>query len=818
MKYIDVILPLALNNTLTYVLSEEWQDRVEVGMRVIVPLGKSKMYTAIVKNIHTQKPEIYDTKEIIALLDDYPIVHSSQLDFWEWIASYYQATLGEVYTAAVPAALKIGSETKVRIVEDFEDEVKLKPNEQKIIDVLADGEVHNVKELTKLLEIKSIMSLLKNLMMIGLIEISEELAVRYRPKYQKFVKLNDHISSEKQLKDIFDNLGRAPKQLEILMSYLELSNYFQKNQHREVSKKELLTKADATDAALTALQDKSILNIYDKEVGRLDLSKLKTEEAYPLNEFQHRSMTEIETLFLEKDTVLLHGVTSSGKTEIYIHLIEKALKEKKQVLYLVPEIALTTQLTSRLKRIFGNKLAVFHSKFSDAERVEIWENILLNKGYEIVIGARSSLFLPFRNLGLVIVDEEHETSYKQFDPAPRYHARNTAIVLAQMHGAKTLLGSATPSIESYYNALSGKYGLVELHQRYQDLELPEVVVVDVKEARRKKEMTGVFSPLLIEKIKQALNKKEQVILFQNRRGYAPFLECKACSYVPKCKNCDVSLTVHRYLNKLTCHYCGYTEHVPSICPVCKTPKLENRGMGTEKIEVEIKELFPQVNVKRLDFDTTRSKKAYESIIGDFEQGEIDILVGTQMVTKGLDFDRVSLVGILNADNLLNFPDFRSHERAYQLMSQVSGRAGRKNKRGLVVLQTSNPNHPIIQQVVGSKYQAMFNTQLAERQQFRYPPYYRLIEITFRHRDFRVLDQAIDEFASDIKSILKGRVIGPNIPMVSRIQNLYIKNILIKMELSLSPSKVKSLLQEMSVTLQAKAEYKSVRISIDVDPM
>ncbi len=818
MQYIDVILPLALNSKLTYSLPDELKGQVEVGMRVIVPLGRTKMYTAIVTKIHAQKPELYETKNIITLLDNYSILRSPQLEFWEWLASYYQSSIGEVYTAALPSALKIGSETKVAIRLDFDEEIKLTNNEQKIIDVLSDGKVHEVKELSKVVEIKSIMPILKTLMHIGMIEISEELNERYKAKTATYIRLHDKIKSDEQIKAVFDELNRAPKQLEAFMAYLELSNFLNSKKQKEVSKNDLMNKSKISNAVLNGLLDREVLVAYKKEIGRLDLSEIDTEKEHPLNSFQQEAMDSITKQFHEKDTVLLHGVTSSGKTEIYIHLIKQALEEKKQVLYLVPEIALTTQLTSRLKRIFGNKLAVFHSRFSDAERVEIWENILLDKGYEIVIGARSSLFMPFRKLGLVIVDEEHEGSYKQYNPSPRYHARNAAIVLAQMHGAKVLLGSATPSIESYYNAMSGKFGLVELTQRYQDLELPQVILSDVKEARRKKEMQGLFSPILIERMKQALSRNEQVILFQNRRGYAPFIECKACSYIPKCKNCDVSLTVHRYLKKLTCHYCGYTENEPTVCPVCNTPKLEHQGFGTEKVTEELLQLFPEVKASRMDYDTTRSKKAYETIIREFESGKVDILVGTQMVTKGLDFDRVSLVGILNADNMLNFPDFRSHERAFQLMAQVSGRAGRKNKRGTVVLQTANPAHPVIQQVVNNNYQALYQTQIAERKQFRYPPFYRLIEITLRHRDFNVLDKAIAELAITMKSYFGNRVMGPNIPMVARVQNLYIKNILLKIELSVSPQKVKDVLLVMSNELLAKVEYKAVRISLDVDPM
>lgn len=818
MKYIEVILPLPLGNTFTYSVPDEWSNSVQIGMRVIVPFGKKKMYTAIVSMIHSNAPTLYKAKEIIYLLDEKPILRYPQLRFWEWISNYYQAYTGDVYRAAIPSGLKLESETQVRINADYDDETVMSEKEFKILDALSDGKIKNISELTKETEIRDVMPLVKSLMEKGAVEVSEELTEKYKIKTETYVRLTEEAATESRLKEMFDELGRARKQLEVLMRYLELSKILSKKNTVEVSKKELLEKTGVSTSVLNGLIDKGILELYKKAIGRLDSSELHTEKPFPLADFQKQAMADIYRQFTEKQVVLLHGVTSCGKTEIYIHMIQKALTEKKQVLYLVPEIALTTQLTARLKLVFGNKLGVYHSKFSDAERVEIWDNLLNNKGYEVIVGVRSSIFLPFRQLGLVIVDEEHETSYKQFDPAPRYHARNAAIVLAQMHGAKTLLGTATPSLESYFNAQTGKYGFVEINTRFKEIELPEILVVDTKEAYRKKQMQGHFTPLLLEKITQALAGKEQVILFQNRRGYAPYLECKGCAYVPKCKNCDVSLTVHKYLNKLTCHYCGHTENLPQICPVCNTPNLENKGFGTEKVEQEIRSFFPEARTIRMDFDTTRGKNSLEKIIGDFESGRIDILVGTQMVTKGLDFEKVSLVGILNADNMLNFPDFRSHERAFQMMAQVSGRAGRKYKRGTVVLQTSNPAHPIISQVIRNDYAAMFRTQLAERKQFRYPPYFRLIEITLRHRDVHVLNKASREMAAAMVKIFGKRVMGPNIPMIGRIQNFYIKNILLKLENKISPDQAKKYLQNIADTILATEGFKSVRISLDVDPM
>lgn len=819
MLYIDVILPLPLGNTFTYLVPDEWTGKVSVGMRVVVPFGKKKMYTAIVGLIHSHKPELlYEAKEIICLLDDKPILQHPQLKFWQWISQYYQAYLGDVYQAAVPSGLKLESETQVRINVNFEGGVELSDKEIKILDALSDGKIQSVTELEKLTGINNTLPLLRILLEKNAVEVSEELTEKFRPKTETYVRLTKFAEKENSLRNFFDELSKTPKRLDLLMKFIDLSKCLNPKLKQEVSKKELLEKSGASSAVFQGLIEKNVLETYQKEIGRLDFSQKETQEVFSLNDFQQQALSEIHLQFQEKPVVLLHGVTSSGKTEVYIHLINKILEEKKQVLYLVPEIALTTQLTSRLKRIFGNKLGVYHSKFSDSERVEIWNNVLNGKGYEVIIGVRSSIFLPFKQLGLVIVDEEHETSYKQFDPSPRYHARNAAIVLASMHNAKTLLGTATPAIETYYNAKNGKYGYVSLSQRFQELELPEILVVDTKEAYRKKEMTGHFTEPLLEKTQKALERNEQVILFQNRRGYAPFLECKACAYVPKCKNCDVSLTVHKYLNKLTCHYCGYTESVPQVCPVCKTPNLENRGFGTEKIEDEIKELFPSAKTARMDTDTTRNKKAYDKIITDFEQGKIDILVGTQMISKGLDFERVSLVGILNADNMINFPDFRANERAFQLMTQVSGRAGRKNKRGTVVLQTSNPQHPIISQVISNNFEGMVKNELVERKTYNYPPFTRLIEITIKHKDVNVMNQASETLAVQLRQLFGKRVLGPNVPPISRIQNFYIKNILLKLENEISSEQAKNIMQQIINELLSQKEFKSVRISLDVDPM
>jgi len=819
MKYIDVIVPLPLGGNFTYSVPDEWPDAGGIGMRVVVPFGKKKMYTAIVSLIHSHKPELlYEMKEIICLLDNQPVLRYPQLKFWDWIGTYYQAFPGDVYQAAVPSGLKLESETQVCINPDFEALTLLSDKEQRILDALSDGKPVNVAELNKATEIHNVLPTLKILLEKGAVEVNEELTEKFRAKTDTFIRLSEAATKEENLRNFFDELSRAKKQLDVLMMYIDLSKCLTPTKLKEVTRKELLDKTGASVSVIKALTDRGVLESYVKEIGRLDVTDYQTNDVYPLNEFQKVALHDIEKQFVDKSVVLLHGVTSSGKTEIYIHLINKVLEQGKQVLYLVPEIALTTQLTTRLKRVFGKRLGVYHSKFSDSERVEIWNNVLNDKSYDVIIGVRSSIFLPFRQLGLIIVDEEHESSYKQYDPAPRYHARNASIMLASMHGAKTLLGTATPSIESYFNAESGKYGLVELHQRHEDMQLPEIVVVDTKEAYRTKCMQGHFSDVLLEKIKKALGNKEQIILFQNRRGYAPYIECKGCAFVPKCKNCDVSLTVHKVFNTLTCHYCGYTEPIPTICPVCKTPNLNTKGFGTEKIEDEIHQIFPEVRVSRMDLDTTRSKKSYDKLITDFEQHKVDILIGTQMVTKGLDFEHVSLVGILNADNMLNFPDFRAHERAYQLMAQVSGRAGRKNKRGLVILQTSSPEHSIIGQVIRNDYVAMYKNQTDERRLFKYPPFYRLIEITLRHKDVQVVKKASFEMGRLLRSVFNERVLGPIEPAISRIQNYFIRQIILKIENEASHAKAKEILHQVSNQVLSDSNFKSVRISIDVDPM
>ena len=816
-KYVDVILPLPLPRSFTYSLPDDSVEDIKPGCRVVVPFGQKKFYTAIVCNVHGYAPTEYEVKEISAILDGTPILLPVQFKFWEWLADYYLCTQGDVYKAALPSGLKLESETMVEYNPDFESETRLSEKEQLILDLLSADPEQCVTKLEKESGIKNILTVIKSLLDKEAIFVKEELRRTYKPKTEARVRLTGK-ADEKRLHILFDVLSRAPKQLALLMKYVELSGVMGKGTVKEVARKELLQRAGVSPAILNGLVEKKIFEIYYHEVGRLNAYADETFPLNPLNEHQQRAYGEIKRAFLEKSVCLLHGVTSSGKTEVYIHLIDEVVRQGKQVLYLLPEIALTAQITERLRRVFGSRLGIYHSKFPDAERVEIWQKQLGDKGYDIILGVRSSVFLPFRNLGLVIVDEEHENTYKQQDPAPRYHARNAAIVLAAMYGAKVLLGTATPAIETWYNATNGKYGLVELKERYQEIRLPEIIPVDIKELHRKKRMIGQFSPLLIQYIREALDRKEQVILFQNRRGFAPMIECRTCGWVPKCKNCDVSLTYHKGINQLTCHYCGYTYQLPRSCPACDGVELVNRGFGTEKIEDDIKIAFPEASVARMDLDTTRTRLAYERIIADFEQGKTDILIGTQMVSKGLDFDHVSVVGILNADTMLNYPDFRSYERAFQLMAQVAGRAGRKNKQGRVILQTKSIDHPIIAQVMANDYEQMVAGQLAERQMFHYPPYYRLVYVYLKNRNEALLEQMADVMAGKLRTVFGSRVLGPDKPPVGRIQTLYIKKIVVKIECNASMGRARELLLQVQREMIEDERFKSLIVYYDVDPM
>lgn len=819
-KFVDVILPLPLQASFTYALPPEMDGQVQIGCRVVVSFGRKKFYTGIVRNVHYLKPQEYEVKEVSAVLDEHPILVPLQFRFWEWLADYYLCTQGDVYKAALPSGLKLESETVVEYNPDFEATEPLSEREQKVLDLLAVEPEQTVTRLEKESGLKNILAVVKSLLEKDALFVKEELKRTYKPKTETRVRLTEAARNERRLHFFFDELQRrAPKQLDLLMKYIELSGCLGGREVREVSKAELLKRSGATPAVFSGLVDKGVFEVYQQEVGRLETVSQAVMSLNELNIHQQRAFDEIRASFRVKNVCLLHGVTSSGKTEIYIHLIDEAIRQGKQVLYLLPEIALTTQITERLKRVFGSRLGIYHSKFPDAERVEVWQKQLSHEPYDIILGVRSSLFLPFQRLGLVIVDEEHENTYKQQDPAPRYHARNAAIVLASMCGAKTLLGTATPSVESWYNATEGgKYALVELKERYKEIQLPEIIPVDIKELQRKKRMNGPFSPLLLQYVREALEQKEQVILFQNRRGFAPMIECHTCGWVPKCKNCDVSLTYHKGLNQLTCHYCGYTQPVPRQCPACEGVDLRNRGFGTEKIEDDVKAIFPEARVARMDLDTTRTRTAYERIIHDFQQGRTDILIGTQMVSKGLDFDHVSVVGILNADTMMNYPDFRAYERAFQLMAQVAGRAGRKNKRGRVVLQTKSIDHPIIPQVMHNDFEGMVAGQLAERQLFRYPPYYRLVYVYLKHRNEQLLDVMAQTMAAKLRAVFGARVLGPDKPPVARIQTLFIRKIVLKIETNAPMARARQLLVQVQQEMVAEDRFKSLIVYYDVDPM
>lgn len=755
--FVDVILPLPLDGVFTYSVPSSFEEQVRIGLRVLVPFGRNKTYVGIIASIHHTAPEGYQTKDILQVLDVSPILLDSQLKLWNWIAEYYMSPIGEVYKAALPSGLKA-----------------------------EDG---------------------------------------YRPKTELYIRLTEKFQNEQALHVALNMLQRAGKQLTAFVEYLALSHWDTLSGQScqepvvEITRDELVNSSHASLQTVNALIKRGILETYELEVGRLNCSgQPHLENIKPLSPAQQDAYNQIQFSFLKKNVTLLHGVTSSGKTEIYIHLIRQALEQKKQVLYLLPEIALTVQIMQRLQHVFGNRLGIYHSKYSDAERVEIWQKQLSSNPYDVILGARSAVLLPFQNLGLVIIDEEHETSYKQQEPAPRYHARSTAIVLAQMFRAKTLLGTATPSLDTYHNAMTGKYGLVTLQERYKGIELPEIQVVDIKDLQRRKMMNGPFSPLLLSKAREALERGEQVILFQNRRGYAPVIECKQCGWVPRCQHCDVSLTLHRNLNQLTCHYCGYTYQVPTECPACGCKELRAKGYGTEKIEAEVQDIFPEARIARMDLDTTRSRHAYERIISDFSAGRTNILIGTQMVSKGLDFDKVSVVGILNADSMLSFPDFRAYEHAYMMMAQVSGRAGRKGKQGLVVLQTKSPDLPVIDYIVRNDYPAFYKFLMAERQQFHYPPCYRLVYIFLKHRHDALVESASIEIGSRLRQWFGARVLGPDKPPVAKVKSLSIRKLVLKIELGINMSEVRKYLILAQQQMLQDKRYNSLQIYFDVDPL
>jgi primosomal protein N' (replication factor Y) len=812
--FIDVILPIPLKQAFTYGVNKDEAAFLKQGMRVAVPFGKSKVYTGIVYQVHDQPPVGYETKSIDHILDEEPIITQLQLKHWEWLAAYYMCSLGEVIKAALPSAFLLESETIIKLSSrNFQDEESLTDDEFVLYEALQHQSSLHINDARSILDRKNIVSVIQNLLDKNIIEVEETVYEQYVPKMKRYIKLAPKYTSEEKLRELLDSLTRAHKQRQVLMHLFMLNTQVKK----PISSVALQKKSEASAATLKALIDKGILEEYYIQHDRVEFSGEASSEIKLLSEQQTKAYQEIKTAFKTNDVVLLHGVTSSGKTEIYVRLIEEVIAAGKQVLYMLPEIALTTQLITRLQKYFGEKISVFHSKFSVNERVEVWNNVLSAKQKaQVVIGARSSLFLPFKNLGLVIVDEEHEPSFKQYSPAPRYNARDSAIVLANLQKAQLLMGSATPSLESYHNAKSGKFGLVTLKKRFGNVLMPDIELVDIKEKTRKKQMTGHFSDRLLEEMREVLKNGEQVILFQNRRGFSLVVECTTCGISPQCPNCDVSLTFHQYKNQLRCHYCGYHMAMMKSCIACGSETLDTKGFGTEQIEAELKTLFPNHKVARMDQDTTKGKHAYSKLIEALENEEIDILVGTQMLAKGLDFRNISLVGVMNADNLLNFPDFRAHERSFQLLQQVSGRAGRTQKRGKVLIQTYNPYHQILKQVSVNDYEAMYKEQLEERYNYKYPPFYRTIKIVFKDKNLARVQKASLWFGQALELQFKENILGPEPPPVGRIKNKYIMNILVKIPKNQSLEKTKKYIDNVQRSFNSIKEFSSVRVNIDVD--
>ena len=816
MFFIDVILPIPLKQTFTYSVNKDEAAFLKQGFRVAVPFGKSKIYTGIVYQVHDQAPQGYETKSIDHILDESSLITQSQLKHWEWMASYYMCTLGEVIKAALPSAFLLESETVISLNTTADlttQENTLTDEEFVVYEALQHQSQLDINDIRSILDQHNVVKVLQRLLEKEVITVHEEVYEQYTPKLKRYVKLHTLYNDEEKLRALLDDMTRAPKQRAVLMTLFML----QSQSKKPIDSVSLQKKSDATASVLKALIDKGVLEEYFIQKDRVEYAGEAASEVKTLSEAQQLALSDIKETFKTQEVTLLHGVTSSGKTEIYVQLISEAIQKGKQVLYMLPEIALTTQLIGRLQHYFAEKVAIYHSKYSVNERVEVWKNVLVGKPKaQIVIGARSSLFLPFQDLGLIIVDEEHEPSFKQYNPSPRYHARDAAIVLGNLHQAKILMGSATPSLESFHNAETGKYGLVTLKKRFGNVLMPEIELVDIKEKHRKKQMTGHFSDRLLEEIREVLANGEQVILFQNRRGFSPIVECTTCGVAPQCPNCDVSLTYHQYKNELRCHYCGYHMAMLISCMACGSETLDNKGFGTEQIETELKVLFPEKNIARMDQDTTRGKHAYAKLIDRLENMEIDILVGTQMLAKGLDFRNVRLVGVMNADNLLNFPDFRAHERSFQLLQQVAGRAGRTKKRGKVLIQTFNPFHQILQQVSMNAYQEMYDQQTTERHQYKYPPFYRTIKITFKDRNLQKMQKASVWYAQALELQLKENVLGPEAPPVARIRNLYITNVLIKIPKKQSLAKTKMYIGKIQRSFNALKEFSTVRVTLDVD--
>jgi len=814
MFFVEVILPLALDKTFTYSISEVEFSFIKPGMRIAVPFGKSKIYTALALDVHQNKPLHYQVKEIHEIIDEKPIVDPFQIQLWFWIADYYRCCIGEVYKSAVPSALLLESQTVLFLNKKNEIlKSDLSDDQYLIYEALERQSSLKIQDVIKILGKKNILPIVQKLLNKEIIYLQEEITQNYKPKLIRFVRISQEYNSENGLKKLLEILKNAEKQRMVILKYFQLKATTKK----PVSVKELSDSSIVSVAVIKSLIDKKILEEYFLQTDRTDFTEENIQQKIVLSQPQNKAFEQIKDSFQSKNVCLLFGVTSSGKTEVYIELIREYIQKEKQVLYLLPEIALTTQLVSRLRQYFGNQVAVYHSKYNSNERIEVWHQVLnQSEKAKIVIGARSALFLPFQNLGLILVDEEHEQTFKQYDPAPRYHARDTAIVLGQLHNAKILLGSATPSIETYFNTQNNKYNVVKLTQRYGKTELPKIEIVDLKDKYFRKKMTGHFSDTLLEEIRNVLQNGEQVILFQNRRGFAPILECITCGHIPQCPNCDVSLTYHKLKNQIRCHYCGYAIAKPTHCHACKSVDITTKGFGTEQIQLELEELFPDRKIIRMDADTTKGKFGYEKIIDSFKTRQSDILVGTQMLAKGLDFDNVGLAGILNADNMLYHPDFRAYERSFQLMTQVAGRAGRSQKRGKVIIQTFNPNHNIIQKVIKNDYLSMYKQELVERQEFAYPPYFRLIKLTLKHKNFETLLHGSKWLYQSIKNSLNLIVLGPEEPPVGRIRNEYIRTILIKIPTDKNLKRIKEIISKNLNSFDAISGYRSIKVGVNVD--
>lgn len=819
--FAEILLPIPVPGTFTYRVPFAMNDLVRVGQRAVVQFGKTKIMSGLIVSLSEQVPTV-EVKYLMDILDDEPLVNDIQLKFWDWVRQYYMCHLGEVMQAALPAALKLSSESAIALSPDFVlDTQSLNDFEYMIVEALQIKPKITISEVSKIIGFKKVMPLIRTMMEKGIVVMEEELNEKYKAKYERFARLTAEYRDEQKIQELMDALTkRAFKQLEILLAYFTLGG----DCDNDVLASELLKKANANSTALKTMSEKGIFEVYEKKVSRLKEYKVQTDvSTIHLTEAQQKAFDQIKQGFEENKPVLLHGVTSSGKTEIYIKLIKEAIDQGKQVLYLLPEIALTAQIINRLKQYFGERLGVYHSRYGINERVEVLEQVrdfakTKSNRHQIIIGSRSAIFLPYSDIGLIIVDEEHDSSFKQVDPAPRYNARDAAIVLAAMHKAKILLGSATPSYESYFNALNNRFKLVEITERFGGVQMPEIILSDMRVEKRRKTMQADFGGTLIDAMKETLEEKNQVILFQNRRGFSLRLECDDCHYVPQCINCDVSLIYHKQQNVLRCHYCGYTASVPTECPNCHSANIKMHGFGTEKIEEDLKLVMPDVKVARLDLDTTRSRNDYQSILEHFQDKETNILVGTQMVTKGLDFDSVKVVGILNADNMLSYPDFRAHERSFQLMSQVAGRAGRKGKQGRVIIQTYEPAHPVLQDVLRNDFKGLYNKQMVTRRQFGYPPYYRLILIRLKHKDYQKLNPAAAELAFMLRPIFQQDLLGPEYPVVSRVKNLYIKQMMVKFKREYNAQQVKEIIAQQIRLFQQNSDYKSVQIQIDVDPM